>query len=61
MEEQEKDNFEKEAIEKLKNGKDLGGKDGVLGPMLKRLLEASMESEVDAHLSKEDTPNSRMT
>jgi putative transposase len=61
MEEQEKDNFEKEAIEKLKNGKDLGGKDGVLGPMLKRLLEASMESEVDAHLSKEDTPISRMT
>jgi putative transposase len=51
MEEQEKDNFEKEAIEKLKNGKDLGGKDGVLGPMLKRLLEAAMEGEVDAHLS----------
>lgn len=61
MEEQEKDNFEKEAIEKLKNGKDLGGKDGVLGPMLKRLLEAAMEGEVDAHLSQEDTPNSRMT
>jgi hypothetical protein len=25
-------NFEKEAIEKLKNGTELGGKDGVLAP-----------------------------
>jgi len=64
MEEQEKDdfdyaNFEKEAIEKLKNGKELGGKDGVLGPMLKRLLEAAMEGEMDAHLDKEVAPNRR--
>ncbi len=64
MEEQENDkfdyaNFEKEAIEKLKNGKELGGKDGVLGPMLKRLLEAAMEGELDAHLKDTDTPNRR--
>jgi putative transposase len=64
MEEQEEDkfdyaNFEKEAIEKLKNGKELGGKDGVLGPMLKRLLEAAMEGELDAHLKDTDTPNRR--
>ena len=48
MEEEKDDfdyaNFEKEAIEKLKNGKELGGKDGVLGPMLKRLLEAATEA-----------------
>ena len=64
MEEQEKDdfdyaNFEKEAIEKLKNGKELGGKDGVLGPMLKRLLEAAMDGEMDAHLKDRDIPNRR--
>ena len=64
MEEQENDkfdyaNFEKEAIEKLKNGKELGGKDGVLGPMLKRFLEAAMEGELDAHLKDTDTPNRR--
>lgn len=64
MEEQEKDrfdyaNFERDAIEALKNGKELGGKDGVLAPMLKRLLEAAMEGEMDAHLEKTDTPNRR--
>jgi len=64
MEEQEKDrfdyaNFERDAIEALKNGKELGGKDGVLAPMLKRLLEAAMEGEMDAHLKQQDTPNRR--
>jgi putative transposase len=52
-------NFEKEAIEKLKNGTELGGKDGVLAPMLKRLLEAAMEGELDAHLQQDDAPNRR--
>lgn len=64
MEEQEKyrfdyANFERDAIEALKNGKELGGKDGVLAPMLKRLLEAAMEGEMDAHLKDTDTPNRR--
>ncbi|MBI1289138.1 MAG: hypothetical protein GC178_16350 [Flavobacteriales bacterium] len=64
MEDQEKDridyaNFERDAIEALKNGKELGGKDGVLAPMLKRLLEAAMEGEMDAHLKDTDTPNRR--
>lgn len=64
MEEQEKDrfdyaNFERDAIEALKNGRELGGKDGVLAPMLKRLLEAAMEGEMDAHLKDTDTPNRR--
>ncbi|MBI1288370.1 MAG: IS256 family transposase, partial [Flavobacteriales bacterium] len=46
-------------MEALKNGKELGGKDGVLAPMLKRLLEAAMEGEMDAHLKETDTPNRR--
>ena len=64
MEEQENDrfdyaNFERDAIEALKNGKELGGKDGVLAPMLKRLLEAAMEGEMDAHLNENGAPNRR--
>ncbi|MEO1260801.1 MAG: IS256 family transposase [Bacteroidota bacterium] len=45
--------FESEAIERLKNGEELGGKDGILAPMIKRLLEASLEGELDFHLKKE--------
>lgn len=45
--------FEAEALEKLRLGKPLEGSDGVLGPLLKRLLEASLEGEMDAHLSEE--------
>jgi transposase-like protein len=64
MEEKEQDrfdytNFEKEAIEKLKSGTELGGRDGVLAPMLKRLLEAAMEGEIDMHLKETDVPNRR--
>jgi transposase-like protein len=64
MKEQEKDrfdyaNFERDAIRSLKEGKELGGKDGVLAPMLKRLLEAAMEGEMDAHLKDKDVPNRR--
>jgi hypothetical protein len=34
--------FEDEAIEQLKKGKPLEGKDGVLAPLIKRLVEASL-------------------
>ena len=37
----------------MKNGDELGGKDGILAPMIKRLLEASLEGELDFHLKKE--------
>ena len=45
--------FEEEAIARLKNGEELGGKDGILAPMIKRILEASLEGELDAHLQTE--------
>ena len=45
--------FESEAIERLSNGESLGGKDGVLAPMIKRLLEASLEGELNNHLREE--------
>lgn len=44
--------FESQAIERLQNGEELGGKDGVLAPLIKRLLEASLEGELDSHLSE---------
>lgn len=43
--------FEKEAIDRLQKGDKFGGKDGILAPMKKRLLEASLEGELDYHLS----------
>lgn len=51
--------FEQEAIDKLKQGKSLEGKDGILAPLLKRLLNASLEGELDAHLSDKKISNRR--
>jgi putative transposase len=50
--------FEAEALKLLKEGKDLGGKDGVLSPLIKRLVEASLEGEMNDHL-KEKKPENR--
>ena len=40
------ESFSKSAIEKLKQGKPLTGSDGVFTPLLKMILEASLESEI---------------
>ena len=45
--------FEKEAVSKLRNGDKLGGKDGILAPLIKRIIEASLEGELEAHLAEE--------
>lgn len=42
--------FESEALKALQGGKPLEGKDGVLAPLIKRLLEAGLNGEMDAHL-----------
>src|SRR5690606_4105924 len=39
----------------VSSGQSLTGKDGVFTPLLKRVIEASLEGEMDAHLSAEDT------
>ena len=44
------DDFEKDALDKLKRGVSLEGKDGVLAPLLKRLLDASLQGELEGHL-----------
>lgn len=51
--------FEKQAIDGLKQGKPLEGKDGILAPLIKRWIEASLEGELDAHLKEETVPNRR--
>jgi transposase-like protein len=47
------DDFEKEALSKLRRGVSLEGKDGVLAPLLKRLLDASLQGELEGHLLEE--------
>lgn len=42
--------FQKEAINKLKSGQSLTGKDGILTPLIKEILEAALEGEMDSHL-----------
>jgi transposase-like protein len=53
------DAFEQEAIEKLKEGKPLSGVDGIFTPLIKRILEASLEGELDAYLEESEEPNRR--
>jgi transposase-like protein len=53
------ENFEREAIEGLRSGKKLEGKDGVLAPLLKRILEAGMQGELQAHLAEDESANRR--
>jgi transposase-like protein len=55
--EQEKFDFEAfkhDAIEKLRNKQPLTGKDGVLQPLVKQILEAALEAEMDAHLNEDE-------
>jgi transposase-like protein len=51
--------FEDEAVNQLRSGRPLEGKDGVLAPLIKRLIEASLEGELDAHFQSEQEPNRR--
>ncbi len=45
------------ALQALREGKDLTGKEGILTPLIKQLTEAAMQGELDAHLASEDAPN----
>lgn len=53
--------FQQEAIAKVKSGQTLLGKEGVLTPLIKQILEAALEGEMDAHLSdcKEQNQSNR--
>lgn len=48
------------AIEDLKAGKSLMGSDGALAPLIKQIIEGSLEGELDAHLNGlDDSENNR--
>lgn len=42
------------ALEQLRSGKSLFGKDGAFGPMLQQLLQAALEGEMAGHLAEEE-------
>ena len=44
--------FKEEALSQLKAGQPLTGKDGILTPLIKQLLESTLEGELDAHLAE---------
>lgn len=53
------DVFRQQAIERMLAGdKELGGKDGVLAPLLKDLLDAALSGEMQAHVDQ-NRPNRR--
>jgi putative transposase len=45
------------ALEELRAGKDLTGKDGVLMPLIKQLTEAAITGELEHHIATSDEPN----
>jgi len=45
------------ALQALREGKDLTGKDGILTPLIKQLTEAAMQAELDEHLVHDSEPN----
>lgn len=49
--------FQKEAIESLKAGQSLTGKNGVLTPLIKQILEAALEGEIESHLDECEANN----
>lgn len=54
--------FQEDAISQLKSGQSLTGKDGVLTPLIKKILEAALEGEMDSHLTdcrEQGLPNRR--
>lgn len=56
--EEKKEGFDFEAaLEKVRAGQSITGKDGVLAPLLKQLTEAALEAELDSHLAEDVLPN----
>jgi len=53
--------FSKKAAEQLRQGKPLTGEDGIFSPLIKQVVEAALEGEMDKHLeeSRKTTKNRR--
>ena len=46
-----------EALEALKSGRDLNGKDGILTPLIKQLTEAALAAELEQHIKSTNEQN----
>ena len=46
-----------EALEQIKAGAKIDGKDGVLAPLIKQLTEAALQAELESHLTSEINKN----
>ena len=44
--------MKKKALEQLRSGKSLYGKDGAFAPLLKSFLDAALEAELESHLDE---------
>jgi putative transposase len=44
--------YQKEAIKQVKSGKPWTGKSGVLTPLIKKIIEASLAAEMDVHMDE---------
>ena len=50
--EEQKFNFN-DAVQDIMNGKNISGKDGVLAPLVKQLVEAALEAELESHITQD--------
>lgn len=50
MNENKEFNFN-DAVQDIMNGKNISGKDGVLAPLVKQLVEAALEAELESHIT----------
>lgn len=46
--------LESNILSSIREGRSLTGKGGALTPLIKKLLEASLEGEIESHLSSDD-------
>jgi len=42
-----------DAVQDIMNGKSISGKDGVLAPLVKQLVEAALEAELESHIAQD--------
>ena len=53
MTQEELNELQKKALEQIKTGKPLFGKDGAFAPMLKQFLDSGLEAEMGDHLDEQ--------
>ena len=53
MDKENKEELQRKALEQLKSGKSLFGKDGAFAPLLKNFIEKALDAEMDEHLDED--------